>query len=253
MGGRRRGEDSCDDEDSDKERGTHRGELYARADALAIRYHHGVDLRVFIVTVAVLLAVMLVAHARSRLLLYGLAKTGASVAFVIAGALLLPLEKPHALALLVGLALSLAGDVLLVPKGRRLTFLMGLSAFLSAHVAYAVAFVLHGLTSSWTAAAAGVALVAGAPIARWLVPHVKGPMRGPVAAYILTITAMVILAAGATGAGARPTLLVGAVLFYLSDILVARERFVVKDKRNGLIGLPLYYAAQLLLIDGVAG
>lgn len=193
---------------------------------------------------------MLSAHVRSRLLLYGLSKTGASVAFVVAGATLLPLELPHALALLIGLALSLAGDVLLVPKGRRLTFLMGLSAFLAAHVAYAIAFVLHGVAPPSAAVAATVAVGVGVPLARWLAPHVKGSMRAPVAAYVVTITAMVVLAAGAFGAGARPTLLVGAVLFYLSDILVARERFVVKDKRNGLLGLPLYYAGQLLLIDG---
>jgi uncharacterized membrane protein YhhN len=211
-----------------------------------------VDLRVFALATAVLLSVMLFAHVRSRLLLYGLTKTAASAIFVVAGALSLDLSRVSHLALFVGLVLSLLGDVLLVPKGHRLTFLMGLSAFLSAHVAYCFAFILHGVVTSWTGGAALAAALAGVPVALWLRPHVKGSMRAPVAAYVVTITAMVTLAAGATGAGAHPILLVGAVLFYLSDILVARERFVAKDKRNGLVGLPLYYAGQLLLIAGLS-
>ena len=76
-------------------------------------------------------------------------------------------------------------------------------------------------------------------------------MRAPVAGYIVAITAMVALAAGAWGAGARVTLVGGALLFYLSDLCVARERFVVKSKWNGIVGLPLYYAGQLMLIDGL--
>jgi uncharacterized membrane protein YhhN len=76
-------------------------------------------------------------------------------------------------------------------------------------------------------------------------------MRGPVLGYIIAITAMVALASGAVFAGAKPTLLIGAALFYLSDLCVARERFVAKSLWNGVVGLPLYYAAQLLLIDGL--
>ena len=215
-------------------------------------YSGAVDLTFYAVTLGALLVLMLFAHARSRLWLYGITKTAGSTVFVVAGARLLDLDQPAHLALFVGLVLSMLGDVLLVPKGRRLTFLMGLSAFLSAHVAYCVAFVLHGVVATFTGGAAVVAVVAGAPIARWLRPHVKGPMQAPVVAYIVTITAMVTLAVGAVGGGASWVLAAGAVLFYLSDILVARERFVAKAKKNGLVGLPLYYAGQLLLIAGLA-
>jgi len=44
---------------------------------------------------------------------------------------------------------------------------------------------------------------------------------------------------------------VGAVLFFLSDLLVARDRFVAPGFGNRLLGLPLYYAAQLLLASAV--
>jgi len=45
--------------------------------------------------------------------------------------------------------------------------------------------------------------------------------------------------------------LVGAVFFYVSDIFVANQRFVIEQFYNRLIGLPLYYTAQFLLAFSV--
>jgi len=39
----------------------------------------------------------------------------------------------------------------------------------------------------------------------------------------------------------------GAALFYLSDLAVARQRFVHEDFINRALGLPTYYLGQLLL------
>jgi hypothetical protein len=50
---------------------------------------------------------------------------------------------------------------------------------------------------------------------------------------------------------ARPGVRAGALLFYLSDLLVARDRFVRPGIVNRVVGLPLYYAAQLLLASAV--
>jgi uncharacterized membrane protein YhhN len=68
-----------------------------------------------------------------------------------------------------------------------------------------------------------------------------------VLAYITVITAMVALAAGSVWLRASWTLAAGAVGFYLSDLSVARDRFVAPAFVNRAWGLPLYYAAQLLL------
>jgi hypothetical protein len=46
---------------------------------------------------------------------------------------------------------------------------------------------------------------------------------------------------------ARPEVRAGALLFYLSDLAVARDRFVRPGLANRLVGLPLYYAGQVLL------
>jgi len=36
-------------------------------------------------------------------------------------------------------------------------------------------------------------------------------------------------------------------LFYVSDIFVARQRFVARQHINRLVGLPLYYAGQFMI------
>ena len=200
---------------------------------------------------AALVLALVVAELSGRPRTRAVLKSLASLTFVGAGLVLLPLESAAGRLLFAGLALSFVGDVALIPKGKKALFLLGLGAFLCAHLCYGAAFAARGLSLTLTLAG-GAALVAVAvPLGAWLHRHVRGSMRAPVAGYVLAITLMVALAAGAFGAGARPTLLLGAVLFYLSDLCVARERFVVSSRWNAALGLPLYYAGQLLLIDGL--
>jgi hypothetical protein len=58
---------------------------------------------------------------------------------------------------------------------------------------------------------------------------------------------MVVTAFGTFGAGGNAAIVAGAFAFYLSDLSVARQRFVVQSLVNRLWGLPLYYVAQLIL------
>jgi uncharacterized membrane protein YhhN len=89
------------------------------------------------------------------------------------------------------------------------------------------------------------------PVGRWLLPHVSAGMKPPVLAYIAVISVMVALGAGAFGATHLPTLLTAPVAFYLSDLAVARDRFVQRSFVNRLWGLPLYYAAQVMFAVSV--
>jgi uncharacterized membrane protein YhhN len=184
-----------------------------------------------------LLAVHLAAEARGARVPRALGKLGASAAFV-ALALTLGVDRSFDRILLVGLVLSFAGDALLLSSARP-AFLGGLVAFLLAHVAYAVAFAGVAHPSPW--AALGVAAGTGAAL-RWLWPSL-GAFRVPVAVYCVAISVMLWLALGVQ----RPEVRAGALLFYLSDLLVARDRFVRAGLVNRLAGLPLYYGGQLLL------
>lgn len=146
--------------------------------------------------------------------------------------------------MLVGLAFAAVGDVLLIPDDRRV-FRAGILAFLLAHLVYGAAFATLGLHRTW-AVAAGVVLVLAALslVPRLLGDRVPAALRGAVRGYVYAISAMVLLAAGAVGAGASPLVLAGAVAFYVSDVLVARDRFVGHAAWHRVVGLPLYYGAQ---------
>jgi len=89
--------------------------------------------------------------------------------------------------------------------------------------------------------------VAGTLAWRWLSPHLQGFMRRAVLAYLLTIGTMVVLTIGAAAVGAPLLLPAGAILFAISDLAVARERFVAQTIGNKVWGLPFYYGAQLLI------
>ncbi|HYQ79846.1 MAG TPA: lysoplasmalogenase [Anaeromyxobacteraceae bacterium] len=169
-------------------------------------------------------------------------KVAASAGF-LALALLLRPEAPWERWILLGLCLSALGDVLLLSASRR-GFLAGLVAFLLAHLAYAVAFRPLASPTPWAAAAI---LGATALVLRWLWPHL-GRMRLPVIAYCAVIGLMLWLALG-TG---RPEIRLGGLLFWLSDLAVARHRFVLAEPRNRLVGLPLYYAGQYLIALALA-
>jgi uncharacterized membrane protein YhhN len=154
--------------------------------------------------------------------------------------------------ILAGLALSWLGDVLLIPRDSPRAFLGGLASFLLGHVAYTFAFALRGLDLATCAVAALAVLAASLLALRWLLPHVSARMRAPVLAYLVVISVMLVCAAGTVGHAGRPAIFAGALGFYLSDLAVARERFVAKGFANKLWGLPLYFGAQLVLASTTA-
>jgi len=178
----------------------------------------------------------------------------ASTAFLIFAWKMGALTSLYGQLIFAGLCLSWLGDLLLIPESK-LTFLVGLVAFLSAHVVYAAAFVQKGFDPSWGAIAWLLLVMTGFAVSLWLMPAVRKndpKMTLPVLAYLTAITAMVGLASGAAGASGDFRILIGAVMFYLSDLSVARDKFVAPGWVNRAWGLPLYYAAQFVLAATVA-
>ncbi len=193
---------------------------------------------------AIAVAALLWAELKSSFLGISLAKPVASTLFVITALFAGALSSTFGLLILLGLLLSWMGDVLLISK-HQLFFMAGLGSFLLAHVAYSCAFLLLPLDlPSLILPAIAMAAVA-ATILRWLWPHLTRNFRPAVVCYLGAISLMVILAGG-TAADAGPQLAIAAALFAVSDIFVARDRFVSPSAANRLLGLPLYYAAQLI-------
>ena len=151
---------------------------------------------------------------------------------------------------LAALVLSWWGDVLLIPRSRRV-FLLGIASFLLGHVAFAGGFLLRGVSPLACAVTALLLALPARQVLRWLAPHVPGEMRVAVRAYVVVICTMVACAVGTYVRAGNAGLLAGALMFFVSDLAVARERFVDHGFVNKTWGLPLYYGGQLLLAASV--
>jgi uncharacterized membrane protein YhhN len=207
----------------------------------------------FAAITVVAVAGLLFAQYRDARLGVWIAKPLASTGFIGAALAAGALGSTYGQAVLVALALCWLGDVLLIPRGASPVFRAGLVSFLLGHIAYGAAFILRGVDTGACVATAVILLFLAISVLRWLLPHVSGSMRVPVYAYVVVISAMVALAAGTVSAHGDARIFVGALGFFVSDLAVARERFVISTFWNGAWGRPLYYAAQLILAATVAG
>ena len=173
-----------------------------------------------------------------------LSKTVASAAFVILGILRWSSGDVVGGWLVAGLAFCAIGDVLLL---RDRTFEVALVAFLLGHALYVAGFHAALPVSRWSLLILAPLLLVSGGAARWLWPHL-GRRRFSVLAYVVVISVMVWGGVSAFTEGALPwTAAAGALLFYLSDLAVARHRFVQQSFINRAFGLPTYYLGQLLL------
>ncbi|MFP6663577.1 MAG: lysoplasmalogenase [Deltaproteobacteria bacterium] len=204
------------------------------------------------VTITVLATIaLLIAESRNEIRGVWLTKPVAALGFLGAALAVSAPQTSYGAWILTGLVLSFVGDVLLIPRDSEKTLLAGLVSFLLGHLAYAVAFGQLGLNMPALLGAALVLALVAAVTLRWLLPHVEGPMRAAVAAYTIVITAMVLFAASAYAETGAASVLIGALLFYVSDLAVARQQFVAKSITNRLWGLPLYFAGQLVLAASI--
>ncbi len=147
--------------------------------------------------------------------------------------------------IIIGLVCSWWGDLFLLSR-TSVIFLLGLVSFLLAHVCYIVAFIFAKVDWYLTISAMGICIVPAIAIGYWLNPNL-GPMRIPVYIYMIIISCMLSLAIGAWAYGGLWNLPLGAFIFYVSDIFVARDRFKTADRWNFLIGGPLYFIGQVFL------
>ncbi len=167
--------------------------------------------------------------------------------FIILALLQTAKHPAYAGAVTIGLMLCLVGDVCLAVPGQ-VAFRVGLVAFLLGHVGYIVAFMMIARPGMAMWVTAVLAVPVSTFVYARLLPFLNG-MRHAVMGYVVVITVMVITAGalfGVSGLSFTGRLLVlnGALAFYISDLFVARQRFVHQTFYNRLIGLPLYYLGQ---------
>jgi uncharacterized membrane protein YhhN len=220
------------------------------------------------------------AHARTRLLWLAAAIVGAGYgAFLIVSALRLPAGaeltgqftlqpavKASAAVLLAGAALShpiarerrwliaallfsAAGDFLLAMPWWAPSFVLGLVAFLIAHLSFLAALIPLVSRSGPRLAAAAVAVLACVALLLWFWPRLLAEgMAVPVTLYMAVLGAMVCAALLARLP--TPWTALGAVCFAVSDAMIGIGKFVLAPKNSEALAVPIWwaYATSLVLI-----
>jgi uncharacterized membrane protein YhhN len=152
--------------------------------------------------------------------------------------------------LVAALGFSAIGDAALAQDGDS-GFLLGLGAFLAAHLCFAWLFFGYGAPPSpgtWAVIGliAAFAAIFGAVLARR-----AGPLAVPVIVYVAAIAAM-----GASAATVGGMVLAGALLFIASDALLGTEKFLLaQDAPQRRATTPavwvLYWAGQAIITIGI--
>lgn len=154
--------------------------------------------------------------------------------------------------ILIGLCLSLAGDVFLIWPNRY--FLAGLAAFLLTHAAYLIAFT-RGCRFPASLPTWMVYLAVAAAFFMILFPTLPAGLRVPVAAYAALLSTMAGQAMGRfllRKSRSAQCAAIGALLFLLSDLLLAFHRFHRPLLYSAVLILVPYYIGQWLIASSTA-
>jgi len=197
--------------------------------------------RVSLIVFLILAAVDWVAVWRGERRVELLAKPGA-LAALIAYALSGGGASPW---LILALVFSLAGDVLLMLPAD--LFLAGLASFLVAHLAYVACFAAPARTLAiWCLTLIAIC----SPLASRILRSAESPsVRAGVAAYMLVL-ALMVASAIASGSGVAA---LGAVLFLVSDSVIAWNRFVKPVRLAQPLIMVTYHLGQLGLVAALRG
>jgi uncharacterized membrane protein YhhN len=166
--------------------------------------------------------------------------------------------KERSSVVLAAILFSFGGDVLLMFPAY---FIAGLVAFLIAHVFYILAYSRHqeaiereeGLKGIQRVRFAFPIVLAGTGLIVILYP-VIGDLRIPVMIYALVLTIMVLKALfrfGKTNVMSFTMVFTGAVLFMVSDSMIAINKFLSPFAGSGFWIMATYMVAQFFIIQGL--
>jgi uncharacterized membrane protein YhhN len=174
------------------------------------------------------------------------AKPATLVALIGVAVTLDPADPTIRAWMVAGLVLSLAGDVFLMLDEK--WFVAGLVSFLLGHIAYIVGLHVEGVDGPrflvGIVLVMAVLAVLGTAILRGVRAGPDPGLAGPVVAYMFVISAMVASAIGVGNIAA----IAGASLFYVSDALIAWNRFVRETRHAHVSIMVTYHLAQVGLV-----
>jgi len=139
------------------------------------------------------------------------------------------------------------GDLLLAVAFAN-NFIYGLAAFLIAQLLFAICFWQWRIWGAWKMIPALILLAVALTLALVIVPS-SGVLALPVTIYMLIILCMAISALLATKTNCM--LLLGAIMFMISDSLIGINKFVIPIPFEHLAIMTSYYLALFLLAVGI--
>jgi uncharacterized membrane protein YhhN len=151
--------------------------------------------------------------------------------------------------LIAALLFSAAGDFLLAMPWWQPSFVLGLAAFLIAHLSFLAALIPLVSRSGPRLAAAAVTVLACVALLVWFWPRLLAEgMAVPVTLYIAVLGAMVCAALLARLP--TPWTALGAVCFAVSDAMIGIGKFVLAPTNTEALAVPIWwaYATSLVLI-----
>lgn len=175
------------------------------------------------------------------------AKPGTMVLLIATVVVMEPTDATARWFFVAALVLSMIGDIFLMLPDREKYFVFGLGAFLLGHLAYVPGLVLLSFGATGFLAGLAFVILAMATVGRRVVTAVKGAQPDllvPVMVYMGVISLMVACAF----ATAKPIAIVGALLFYLSDSLIAWNGFVKPFRNASLAIMVTYHLGQIGLV-----
>jgi uncharacterized membrane protein YhhN len=206
-------------------------------------------IRMYILPACVVITAVLAvwSEAKGRKRVHHVAKPLTTTLIIAVAALAAaPVPAVYKTLVLAGLLCSLLGDIALMFPEK--WFTAGLVAFLSAHVFYILAF--KPAAGHPVSVGTFLPFVFFGLLMFFILAPGLGPMKLPVLVYIGAITAMAGFAAARfiDRGGTRPLLaFIGAVLFLISDSVLAYDRFARKMGLARVLVLATYFPAQLLI------
>lgn len=155
-----------------------------------------------------------------------------------------------ALLLTLALALSCLGDIFLALRGKG-WFVYGLGSFLFAHLVYIALYIRNWQRplrpSAGRLLISVLVLLFSLFFSSWLSPSLGG-LALPVSIYICAITSMVV---SSLWADFRSQIVaVGALLFMISDSILAANKFRMEIPLSGFLVWTTYYVGQYAIAFG---
>ena len=151
----------------------------------------------------------------------------------------------------LALVFSWGGDVFLISSD---WFIAGLVSFLIAHIFYIIAYHKTGAASGVLKPLDIIKFVLYGIVLIWIIYPGLGEMLVPVLIYAWVLLGMGIWAhkrRGATSASSFMLVSSGAILFVLSDGLIAVNKFTVEIPAERILIMSIYMTAQYLIVQGL--